>query len=59
MEERDSKIRSQAWKDGFDNVAGKMEGWVKEMRVILEEGGIRELIAREGQVEGGEGEERR
>lgn len=57
MEEKDSKSRSQEWKDCFDVVVGKMEGWAARMREILREEGVRTLVFRveEGGGEGGEG----
>lgn len=53
-EEKDGKGRSQAWKEQFEVVVEKMEGWAARMREILEDEGVGKLVA---EREGGEGGE--
>lgn len=55
MAEKDSKSRSQEWKESFDVVVGTMEEWAARMREILRVEGVRELVAR-GEMGEEEGE---
>ena len=54
-EEKDSRSRSQEWKECFEVVVGKMEGWAARMREIIRGEGVRKLVARveEGEKEDG------